>query len=77
PAAARVLELAVDEGRHQELLSVILRRLGEVLEVNRETLRTRMYTESPWWVPNTVDDVVFDRLHDVATRYLFDLASDS
>ena len=76
PAAARVLELVVDEGRHQKLLSVILKRLGEVLEVNRETLRTRMYTESPWWVPNTVDDVVFDRLHDVATRYLFDLAAD-
>jgi uncharacterized membrane-anchored protein YjiN (DUF445 family) len=76
PAAARVLELVVDEGRHQELLSVILKRLGEILEINRETLRTRMYTESPWWVPNTVDDVVFDRLHDVATRYLFDLAAD-
>ena len=68
--------MVVDEGRHQKLLSVILKRLGEVLEVNRETLRTRMYTESPWWVPNTVDDVVFDRLHDVATRYLFDLAAD-
>lgn len=76
PAASRVLELVVAEGRHQDVLSVILRRLGEVLEVNRETLRTRLYTESPWWVPNTVDDVVFDRLHAVATRYLFDLATD-
>ncbi|MEZ5380621.1 MAG: DUF445 domain-containing protein [Microthrixaceae bacterium] len=76
PLAGRVLELAIAEGRHRDLASVILARLRELLEANRGTLRTRMATESPWWVPDPVDDAVFERLFVAADSFLGDLAAD-
>ena len=76
PILGRGLELAMADGRHQQLLSAILRRVGESLDANRGVLRDRLGSESPWWVPDTVDDRVFERLFGGARHLLEDVADD-
>jgi uncharacterized membrane-anchored protein YjiN (DUF445 family) len=64
PLAGRALHAATEEGRHQELLDAVLRSAGRFLDENREILRARFEEESPWWVPRTIDQRLFDRLID-------------
>ena len=64
PLAGRALRHATAEGRHQELLDALLRNGGRYLEDNRESLRDRFAQQSPWWLPNAVEDRIFDRLLD-------------
>ena len=64
PLAGRALRAATEEGRHQELLDAVLRSAGRFLDENRETLQARFEEESPWWVPRTIDQRIFDRLID-------------
>ena len=76
PILGKGLDLAIADGRHQQLLSTILHRVAESLDANRDTLRMRLGSESPWWVPDTVDDRVFERLYGGLRRLLEDVADD-
>ncbi len=76
PILGRGLDLAIADGRHQQLLSTILRRVVESLETNRPQLRDRLAEESPWWVPGTVDDRIFTKMFDGVQRLLRDVAAD-
>ena len=67
---ARTLRFATAEGRHQELLDTALRGLEKFLLDNRETLRARFGHESPWWLPDAVEDRIFDRLVGGVTNLL-------
>jgi uncharacterized membrane-anchored protein YjiN (DUF445 family) len=70
PVAGRALQMLTASGRHQELLDAILRGLERFLDENRETLRSRFSEESPWWLPNSFEDRIFDRLLDGFRDYL-------
>jgi uncharacterized membrane-anchored protein YjiN (DUF445 family) len=76
PILGRGLDLVIADGRHQQLLSSILHRVAESLDANRDALRGRLGSESPWWVPDTVDDRVFERLYGGVRRLLEDVADD-
>jgi uncharacterized membrane-anchored protein YjiN (DUF445 family) len=76
PLAGRALRAATEEGRHQELLDAVLRSAARFLDENRETLRTRFEEESPWWVPRTVDQRIFDRLIDGFAGFLVAINAD-
>ncbi|MGH8976869.1 MAG: DUF445 family protein, partial [Acidimicrobiia bacterium] len=52
------------EGRHQELLDAVLRGVQRYLEDHRESLRERFGSQSPWWLPEAVEDRLFERLAD-------------
>jgi len=62
PLAARLLAVATEEGRHRELVDAVLVGLDSFLAENEPLLRERFGSESPWWVPDVVDDRIFDRL---------------
>ncbi len=62
PAVSRALEVAVDGGHHQAALDVALQSIERIMVENDDTLRRRLYDESPWWVPETIDDRVFDKI---------------
>ncbi|MFP5326558.1 MAG: DUF445 domain-containing protein, partial [Acidimicrobiia bacterium] len=68
--SARTLRFATAEGRHQELLDTALRGLEKFLLDNREPLRQRFGHESPWWLPEAVEDRIFDRLLGGVTNLL-------
>ncbi|WP_436793000.1 DUF445 domain-containing protein [Actinospongicola halichondriae] len=62
PLAGRLLEIVTEEGRHRELVDSVLRGLDRFLEENEALLRERFTHESPWWVPDVIDDRIFNRL---------------
>jgi uncharacterized membrane-anchored protein YjiN (DUF445 family) len=76
PIAGRALRQMTAEGRHQELFDAILRGLQRALDENREVLRARFDQESPWWLPDAVDDRIFERLFDGVRNLAQDVNSD-
>ena len=62
PLAGRLLAVVTEEGRHRELVDAVLRGLDTFLGENDELLRRRFMQESPWWVPEVVDERIFARL---------------
>jgi uncharacterized membrane-anchored protein YjiN (DUF445 family) len=74
--AGRGLEMVTAENRHHELFDAILRGLERFLDESRETLRVRFAEEAPWWLPEAVDDRIFERLFDGVCRLLRDVNSD-
>lgn len=63
PIMARSMEFAVDGGHHRTLFDASLRGVETMLEDNRETMRQQLEKESPWWVPETLDDRVFAKIY--------------
>ncbi|MEM7339565.1 MAG: DUF445 domain-containing protein [Actinomycetota bacterium] len=76
PLMGRVVEAAFEGDHHQNLLEAILRSLSGFMGENQETFRQRLYEESPWWVPEQVDDVVFEKIYEVVQSFLLDVGSD-
>ena len=73
PVVGRVLDLTIEGGHHQRLLDAILVGVGGFLEDNRGTFRRRLDEESPWWVPDGIDDRVFAKIYDVVGRFITDV----
>lgn len=76
PLLATTLEVAMREGHHHALVETMLKGAGEYLDEHRVVLRRRLDTESPWWVPEPVDDRIFAKVFGGAKRFLDDLAAD-
>lgn len=76
PLAGKAIDVAVEGQHHQVLLDATLGGLARFLADNQEILRQRLYQESPWWVPEQLDDVVFGKIYDVLTRFISDLGSE-
>jgi uncharacterized membrane-anchored protein YjiN (DUF445 family) len=76
PLAGRALRAITATDRQHEVLSAAMTALDRFLDENREVLRTRYHRESPWWLPETIDDRIFDRLVDGARRMLREVAMD-
>jgi uncharacterized membrane-anchored protein YjiN (DUF445 family) len=74
PLLARGIDVSVEGGHHQRLLDAILRGLSTFLDDNRGMLRDRLKKESPWWVPEPIDDRLFNKIFDGVQRFLGDLA---
>ncbi len=75
PLMGRVVEAAFEGDHHQVLLDAVLNGLGNFMEENRPAFRTRLNSESPWWVPEPVDDVVFEKIYEVVQNFLGELAT--
>jgi uncharacterized membrane-anchored protein YjiN (DUF445 family) len=76
PAIGRVIEVAVEGGHDRAALDALLRGLLRLIEENRPVLRERLGQESPWWVPEAVDNRVFDRLMGGVHRLVADMLAD-
>jgi uncharacterized membrane-anchored protein YjiN (DUF445 family) len=76
PLVGKVIDAAVDGDHHQVLLEGVLTSFESFLDENRQVFRQRLEEESPWWVPDTIDDVVFDRLYRGVKSFLADLKAD-
>jgi len=63
----------MEGGHHQRLFDSALVGASGFLDDNHATFRQRLYAESPWWVPEGVDDRVFDKICEVLARFLTDV----
>ena len=76
PLAGRALRAMTADARHHDLLQAIVSGLDGVIEESRPALRERFGRESPWWLPDAVEDRIFERLLDGFTRLLTDVRDD-
>ncbi|MEM9531308.1 MAG: DUF445 domain-containing protein [Pseudomonadota bacterium] len=68
--AGRLLGLMTNNSHHQALLSELLRLAAAFLEDHRASLRDHMQSGSPWWVPEFVDQKIYDRIVDQVQQQL-------
>ncbi len=73
PLAGRAIEIATAEGRHRPLVDAIARGAIRVLDEQQPFLRSRFGRESPWWVPETIDDRIFTKLHTALRGFLVEV----
>ncbi len=73
PGLARAIETVCDSGQHQVALTAVLRGGMRFIDENRSVLRDRLTNESPAWVPNWVDDRVFNRAFAGLQAFLADV----
>jgi uncharacterized membrane-anchored protein YjiN (DUF445 family) len=76
PLMGRAIDLAVEGGHHQRLLDSTLVALEHFLDDNRVSFRERLQNESPWWVPESIDDRIFDKIYTGVRSFLHDLGAD-
>lgn len=76
PLAGQSLEQTVRERRHAALVSATVEGLRDTVVRNRVSLRRRLGEQSPSWVPEVVDDLVFDRAEQVVRTFLGQIAAD-
>ena len=77
PLVGRAIDLAIEGGHHQRLLDSVLKSLAGFLEDNKATFRARLDHESPWWVPERIDDRLFAKIYGAVHGFLADVSSDS
>ena len=76
PLLGKAIDSSVEGGHFQRLLDAAFVGVGSFLEENEETLRTRLKQESPWWVPEPIDDRIFKKIISGVQRFLTDLHDD-
>ncbi|HWL45196.1 MAG TPA: DUF445 domain-containing protein [Ilumatobacter sp.] len=76
PLVGKGIDLTVAGGHHQRLLDATLKGLSGFLDDNRTTFRERLADESPWWVPEPIDNRIFTKIYDAVQRFLGDVAAD-
>ena len=73
---ARILDAVCDAGQHQAALTTMLRGAMKFLDNNRAVFRQRLGDESPEWVPDWLDDRVFNRGFSLLQSFLADVIMD-
>ena len=74
--ASRALEVAIEGNHHQAVLDATMRSVNNVVTDNDQVLRKRLYEESPWWVPESIDDRVFDKIRSGVTSLMAEVLAD-
>jgi uncharacterized membrane-anchored protein YjiN (DUF445 family) len=76
PLLGRALDVAIEGGHHQRMLESAMKGVAGFLDENRTTFRERLEQESPWWIPESIDDRVFQKIFNGVQRFLADVAAD-
>ena len=76
PLVGRIVEVSVEGGHHQRLLDAVLVGLRGFMHDNRTTFRRQLEQESPWWVPEPIDDRIFKKIYTAVERFMDEVAAD-
>ncbi len=76
PLVGKVIDVAVEGGHHEMLLDSVLGAVDNFMAENTDSFRNRMTQESPWWVPETLDEVVFEKIYSAVRRFLSEVGDD-
>ncbi len=69
-----VLDRTITGKHHEALVTAGLRGVGKAISDNRDLLRDRIHTESPWWVPQYLDEVVFEKIYVSLQQFIAEIA---
>lgn len=73
PLLSRAIDLAMEGDHHHVVVESTLSGVAAFLDENQQTFRQRMSAESPWWVPEPVDDKVFDKIYSGVSHFLHEV----
>jgi len=76
PLLAKVIDAVCDAGQHQSVLTSVLKGTRHFLDQNRGVLRDRLGEESPEWVPEWLDQRVFNKGFALLQSFLADVVGD-
>ncbi len=76
PVLSKGLELLTVDDRHQQLLDRVIRWLTTLVAENEALIRDRIREESPWWVPEMVDDRIHRKVLGGIERTLYEVGVD-
>jgi uncharacterized membrane-anchored protein YjiN (DUF445 family) len=76
PVLADGLALLKVNDRHQQVLNRLVDGLAQLVKDNDELIRERIREESPWWIPDFVDDKLHDKIVDGIGRTLVSVSAD-
>ncbi|HEX6534109.1 MAG TPA: DUF445 domain-containing protein [Gemmatimonadaceae bacterium] len=62
PVLGTVLSFVATDARHQDLLDDALRLVEQAVDDNRELIRIKVAEESPWWMPDVVDERIYEKI---------------
>jgi len=62
PLIGNLLSLITSGNRQQEILSGTLKAMGRLLEENKDTIMETISRETPWWLPQTVDNLIYQKI---------------
>jgi uncharacterized membrane-anchored protein YjiN (DUF445 family) len=76
PLLARLIEAICDAGQHQAALTTFLRGARKFLDANKSVFRQRVAMESPEWVPEWLDERVFNKGFSLLHSFVTDVIDD-
>jgi len=76
PLLGTILDKTVAGGHHEALISAGLRGIGQSITDNRNLIRKRISEEAPRWVPDYVNDLVFEKIYVSLHQFIADIAAD-
>lgn len=76
PLIGGALDNVMADNKHHVLVDGVLTGIDKAVLENQQVLRDRLGQESPWWVPESVDDAVFRRIVAGIQSFIADLKAD-
>jgi uncharacterized membrane-anchored protein YjiN (DUF445 family) len=76
PVLARLMEVLTEGDRHQDLFEDFIRGAARTVDQNREVIRERIEKESPWWLPEAVDEKIYRKVLGSIERTLAEIEQD-
>ncbi|MCB0993813.1 MAG: DUF445 domain-containing protein [Acidimicrobiales bacterium] len=73
PIVGKAVDVAVEGGHHQALLEAALQGLDHMAVESRPVLREQLAKESPWWMPEPVDDRIFEKIFSGLRRFVAEM----
>jgi len=73
PIIGTVIDKSMEGGHHHTLIDAALRGLVTAAAENREIIRKQIRKESPWWVPEAMDEVLLDKMLSGLERFVGDV----
>ncbi len=74
--AGRGLQHALEEGRQQQVVSAAVDAIDARVTEHRDLLRLRFTKQAPSWVPDAVNDLIYERAEEVIHNLLHDVRRD-
>ena len=74
--SGRVLDAALEANYHQRLFESILGALNTFLDDNAEVFRQKFADESPWWIPELVDDRVYGKVYGAVKHFIAEIVDE-
>ncbi|MGZ8392224.1 MAG: DUF445 domain-containing protein [Gemmatimonadales bacterium] len=76
PVLSKGLALLTVDNRHQQLLDRVIQGLNHLVAENEILIRERIREESPWWVPEMVDERIHRKVLGGIERTLIEVGAD-